>query len=152
MAGGITVTIRGLDDLRRKLGSGRIEGPVNRFLDRGAIFVQGEARRHAPTDTGRLRNSIGIQSPSNRARRIGPNTSYARFVEEGTRPHWPPPGALAGWAGRHGLTDYQARRAIAMHGTKAQPYMQPAAEAAEGQIRSFVPLLAAEIEAAYQGG
>jgi HK97 gp10 family phage protein len=148
--GSITVRIDGIDDLQRKLAGGQVEAPIQRFLDRGAITIQGKAREKAPVDTGRLRNSIGVESPNDRMRRVGPNVHYGEYVEMGTRPHWAPQGALAGWAGRHGMTDYQARRAIAMRGTRAQPYMQPAADNARGGIAQLVSVLAAEIESAFQ--
>lgn len=150
-AGAITVTIHGLDQLRGKLNSSRSDIPVRRFLDRGAIGIQGEGRRRAPVDTGRLRNSISVESPTNRMRRIGPNVEYGPYVEFGTRPHYPPKGALSGWAQRHGMTDQQARQSIGRKGTKAQPYMAPAAEGSVPLIRSLVPVLAAEIESAFQG-
>ncbi len=147
--GGITVRVEGLDNLRRKLHGSRADGPVGRFLDRGAAIVQRGGREHAPVDQGRLRNSIGVESPSHRSRRIGPNVEYGEWVETGTRPHWPPPGALAGWAARHGVDEYAVRRKIGLYGTKAQPYMQPAADEAEGSIRTLVPVLASEIESAF---
>lgn len=147
--GGITVTIHGLDNLRGKLKSSRADGPAARFLDRGAIFIQGAARRHVKVDTGRTRNSISVESPSTRTRRIGPNTDWAEHLETGTRPHWPPPGALAGWAQRHGVAEYAIRRKIGLYGTKAQPYMTPAAEESVPFIRSLIPILAAELESAF---
>lgn len=149
-SGAITVKIHGDKELIQKLKEDRASGPVNRFLDRAAFFVQGQARRHAPVDRGRLRNSIGTESPNDRMRRIGPNTFYAEWVETGTRPHWPPPGALAGWASRHGMSEYAIRRKIGLYGTKAQPYMQPAADDAIPFIPTLIPVLAAEIESAFQ--
>lgn len=148
--GGINVRIEGLDELRKKLNGSRADVPVGRFLDRGAILIQGKARKKAPVDTGRLRNSIGVESPTLRSRRIGPNVFYGEWVETGTRPHWPPPGALATWAARHGMEEYAIRRKIGLFGTEAQPYMQPAADESEGEIANLVPVLAAEIESAFQ--
>lgn len=43
---------------------------------------------------------------------------YAVFVEEGTRPHWPPIKALQGWADRHDIPVFMVARAIALRGTK----------------------------------
>lgn len=154
MAGQINIRIEGLDEALAKLTPQRADGPIGRFLDRGAIYIQSQARGNAPVDTGRLRNSIGVESPSNRTREIGANTDYAEYVETGTRPHFPPPSALEGWAGRHGFGPgggFMVARAISRSGTKAQPYMRPAAEAGETFIKSLIPTLAAEIEAAYGG-
>lgn len=149
----IVVRIEGLERLRAKLNSSRVDGPVNRFLDRGAIFVQGAARRKAKVDTGRLRNSIGVETSGHRERRVGPNVEHGPYVETGTKPHFPPPAALDGWAKRHGFSSgYQVAKKIAATGTQAQPYMRPAAEEGEGFVRTQVAVLAAEVEAAYAGG
>lgn len=155
MAEMIVVRIEGLEQLRGKLTSSRADGPVNRFLDRGAIFVQGAARRHAgkSVDTGRLRNSIGVETSGHRERRVGPSADYGLYVETGTRPHFPPPAALEGWARRHGFSSgYEVAKKIAATGTQAQPYMRPAAEEGEGFVKAQVPVLAAEVESAYAGG
>lgn len=148
----ITVHIEGLEQAIAKLTPARANGPIGRFLDRGAIYIQSQAREKAPVDTGRLRGSIGVESPSDRQRIIGANTDYAEYVETGTRPHFPPPSALEGWAARHGYGPgggFLVARAIARSGTKAQPYMKPAAESGETFVKSLIPTLAAEIEAAY---
>lgn len=152
MAQQISIQIDGLEEALAKLTPERANGPMGRFLDRGAIYIQSQARSNAPVDTGRLRNSIGVESPTARTRIVGANTAYAEYVETGTRPHWPPPSALAGWARRHGTDPFLVARAIARAGTKPQPYMKPAAEAGETFIKSLIPTLAAEIEAAYRGG
>ena len=150
MATQITVHVEGLDAAIAKLTPQRANGPIGRFLDRGAIYIQSRAKENAPVDTGRLRGSIGVESPSDRQRVIGGNTDYAEYVETGTRPHFPPPSALAGWAARHGGGD---PRALAFHiakaGTKAHPYMKPAAESGESFVKSLIPTLAAELEAVY---
>ena len=150
ISGGVTVRIDGLDELRSKLNGSRADAPVGRFLDRGAILIQGKARSKASVDTGRGRNSIGTESPTLRSRRIGPNAEHMVYVETGTRPHWPPPGALADWAARHGVSEYAVRRKIGLFGTEAKPYLQPAADESEGPIAALVPVLAAEIESAFQ--
>lgn len=153
MAEMIVVRIEGLEQLRAKLTSSRVDGPVNRFLDRGAIFIQGAGRRHAAVDTGRMRNSIGVETSGHRERRVGPGAEHGLYVEKGTAPHFPPPAALDGWARRHGFqSGYQAARAISRSGTKAQPFMGPAAEEGEGFVRAQVAVLAAEVESAYAGG
>lgn len=149
-SGQITVRIAGLEELQGKLQSSRADKPVARFLDRASIYLQREARRVAPIDSGRLRNSIGIESPNTRMRRIGPNVEYGEDVEFGTRPHMPPPGELADWSRKRGLSEYAVSMKISIYGTKAQPYMQPAADATEMYIPTLIPVLAAEIESAFQ--
>lgn len=147
MATQITIKVEGLENAQAKLTSARADGPINRFLDRGATWIQSRARENAPVDTGRLRNSIGVASPSRRMRHIGANTEYAEFVETGTRPHFVPGQYIGGWAARHG---FPAGSGLLVSG-KAQPYMKPAAEAGEAFVKSLVPVLAAELEQAYSG-
>ena len=149
-SGRITVELIGDEELRRKLKSSTADVPVQRFLDRGAIYTQGQGRKHAPVDTGRLRNSIGTESPNNRTRSIGPSVKYGEFVEKGTRAHYPPLSSLEGWAARHGMSARALQLSIGRKGTKAQPYMQPAADDLEGRIPQLVSVLAAEIESAFQ--
>lgn len=148
-AGMIIVRIDGLDELRAKLTSTRAEPPVQRFLDRAAIFIQGQARIHAPVDTNVLRGSVTVETTGKHERSIGTNKDYGPYVEFGTRPHFPPVAAITPWAKRHRLEPFAVARAIGMRGTKAQPFMRPAAVAGEAMVKTLVPILAAEIEAAY---
>lgn len=151
-SGQITLRIEGLEELRDKLQSSRADVPVQRFLDRAASHLQGGARKKAPIDTGRLRNSIGIESPNASTRRVGPSVEYGAAVEFGSKPHYAPLNPLWGWAKRHGGIDpFALRESIASWGTEAQPYMQPAADETETYISTrLVSVLAAEIESAFQ--
>lgn len=57
-------------------------------LETVALQVVREARKRAPVDTGRLRNSIGHQVHQEGTKvvaTIGTNVSYAAFQEYGTR-------------------------------------------------------------------
>ncbi|MFC4426206.1 HK97-gp10 family putative phage morphogenesis protein [Deinococcus navajonensis] len=47
--------------------------------------IRTEAVLAAPVDTGRLRQSIGVQKVSDGHYRVGTNVVYAPFVEFGTR-------------------------------------------------------------------
>jgi len=98
-------------------------------MGRATLLVMRSAQEAAPVDTGRLRGSI-TPTVEMRAKEmlgvVGSNVIYAPFVEYGTRPHWPPPGALATWARRHGVPEFVIARAIARYGTKPQPYLGPA--------------------------
>ncbi len=153
----VSVEIEGLDELLKKLEPRQLNGPLRRFFQRSTITVQNQARQKAPVDTGRLRSSIATQvdhSTPPMWGKIGTNVKYAPFVEFGTRPHWPPPGALQPWARRHGFPpgpegDFLVRRAIARHGTRAQPYLIPALEESMGDIRRFLDKMADEIEEAW---
>lgn len=150
-SGQIVGQIDGIDELRSKLNGRRADLPISRFLDRAAFHLQGGARKKVPVDTGRLKNSIGIESPVIRLRRVGTKVSYGPPVEFGTGPHMPPAGALDGWARRKGLDPNAVAERISIRGTKKHPYMQPAADETAIEIRTvLVPLLASELESAYQ--
>ena len=121
------------------------------FVARAALFIHRRARQLVPVDTGRLKSDIrmitnlrGIASTAS----VFTELPYAPYVEEGTKPHFPPPLALEGWVRRHGLgakfagrktstanLDRQAAfviaRSIAKKGTKPQPFMEPAADELE---------------------
>lgn len=123
---GLTAAINNIDDYiaRKKRG-------LLRTVAQGSTQIQNEARRNAPVDLGTLRNDINHTIIEKRDRIDGlilSAASYSAFVEYGTRPHFPPPRALKGWAARHGMAgaEYQIARKIAIRGTKAQPFMLPA--------------------------
>lgn len=142
----ITVTIHGLDDLLRRLGPQIVVNPKRRFLARSAIAVQSRAREATPVDTGRLRNSIVTNIGGDTAV-IGTNVVYGIYVHEGTRPHWPPVAAVAGWARRHGADPFLVAKGISRNGTKAKPFMLKGFSAALPAINGYVGVMASEIEA-----
>lgn len=78
-----------------------------------------------------IKNNIDIDYDSNGLKAtIAPNSNvpYARYVEKGTRPHFPPafPGsALDQWAEMHGLNAYAVAQSIAKKGTRPHPFVEP---------------------------
>lgn len=123
-----------------------MERAIEAKLWRGAEEVAREAKSDAPKAFSNLVNSI-------RADRIGPlhyqvveGMNYGRPVEEGTRPHFPNPDALRPWVERVlGVRGPEARdkafliaRTISRRGTRAQPYMQPAAESKTSRLFELV--------------
>lgn len=99
-------------------------------VTRSVIGGEGIAKKLAPRDTSNLARSITheVRSTAGSVRgkwgtALSPH--YGPDVEFGTRPHWPPVSALAGWARRHGTNPYAVAAGIAKHGTKAQPFMRP---------------------------
>lgn len=172
----VKIKIEGLEEVQDRLQYDALMAPViTRLLRRAAITIEGEAKRLAPVDTGRLRASItsvirfragpetiqegvlvgGPVSPE--SARIGPAVTYGAHVEFGTRPHWPPMSALQPWASRHGFPPGSAgaflvAKAIAQHGTRPQPYMEPAAMASVDKIQGFAEDAAQEIQEAWKRG
>ena len=137
----IETEIRGLQELQAEAERITLElhgPPMLEAMRDCALLVHNEAKRLAPVDTGRLRASI---TPEVRGDGkvvqgiVGSNVQYAAYMEAGTRPHWPPVGALEGWARRHKISAYLVARAIARRGTKAYRYFEGALERHEGDIR-----------------
>jgi len=66
---------------------------------------------------------------------VGTEEPYGLYVEFGTRPHFPPPDALEGWARRHGFdSTWPICKAIATHGLPERPYLFPAFFALSGEF------------------
>jgi hypothetical protein len=124
------------------------------FLDhlvRGTAAAITALRRRAeprtPVDLGRLQAGYVervTSSPTTIEGVLENVVPYALYVEGGTRPHWPPIGAIRGWAERHGINPYALQRSIARRGTPAVRFLARAVEAeaplvpgrVEGSVRT----------------
>lgn len=119
---------------------GKFPDNIAKFIQQAgsaaALEIEGQAKKFAPVDTGRLRASIGTSiGITNRLQAIvQTNVNYAAYVHEGTKPHFPPISALEGWASRHGVSARAVAKSIARKGTKAQPFMRRAVEVKEDDI------------------
>jgi HK97 gp10 family phage protein len=124
-----------------------IENAVARgFAKIGSLIKRGGKQR-APVDTGRLRASIFTRSGA-LFTTVSTNVNYAAYVHEGTSPHFPPPGALEGWARKHGFGKgggFLVVRAISRRGTRARPFLR---EAAEEVVREAADIFVGEIKKA----
>lgn len=102
--------------------------------------VEEKAKRKTPVDRDRLRSrwKSRIEGMGTGIRGIvGNNVFYAPYVEFGTRPHWPPPGALAVWARRHKIPEFLVARAIAARGNKAVGMLSGALKESTSRIERF---------------
>ena len=108
-----------------------IKNPMDSFYLRVAGTMQKKTSAYAPVDTGKLSRSVKIE----KRRSMGGGLSgvavvvrspYGLFVNEGTRPHFPPVSALTGWASRHGMNPYAVAVGISKRGTRAQPFFDKA--------------------------
>jgi phage gpG-like protein len=80
----IKVKIEGIERLRMAMKDPRlVKGPVQKFLSKSALTIEGKAKQLAPVDTGRLRASIRTDLAPLRAV-VGTNVEYAPYVEHGT--------------------------------------------------------------------
>lgn len=149
----ITYSLQGDDLISQAMTDPRfIKGPLRTFLTAAGHTVQREGMIRAPVDTGRMRASIiAVVRPLQAT--ISPTVGYALFVEEGTRPHWPPVGALQPWSRRHGFPSaFVLARAIAARGTRPHPFMRPALSASMSTIRSLLNDMKKAIEGRWSRG
>lgn len=149
MSAVIDVEVKGLIELQRKTAQmiADLHGaPIANAMQMSILEVTRDARMAAPVDTGNLRASIvpDLQmTPAEVQGIVGTAVTYGPYIEFGTKPHFPPVGALIGWVRRHNLAPagQEARvafliaRKISQRGTKAQPYLVPAFEKNETNIR-----------------
>ena len=146
----LTMRIEGLETLQKALADPElVKGPIRDALTRAGLTVEARAKQKAPVDTGRLRASIATRVEETRAV-IGTPVGYAPYVELGSKPHFPPPSALATWARRHGFGprgEWALARAIAKRGTKAHPFLVPALLESKPDIEGFLRDAARQIEA-----
>lgn len=142
----VIVKLEGGKAFKKWLSSGAPSKPLDDFFDRSSVYIQQEAVKRAPTDTGRLRGSIQIRRRKD-YREIDAKASYAGKVESGARPRWYPAGTLQPWASRHGFPsgaqgDFLARFGIANPKAQSksrdgQPYMRPAFDIFLGRKLDF---------------
>lgn len=129
----IRVTVHGIDGVSAKLKAMSAEtfNRAKAITLNTAHRIAADAKQRAPKDVGFLAASIDVtQEENGLAAVIYSSAAYAPYVEFGTRPHHPPPSALAGWARRHGMpgAEFAIARKIAERGTKPQPFLFPAYE------------------------
>jgi len=119
-------------------------------MGEATLVLEAEARTLAgpSRDSGRLQGSISSTisgSGNTLTGQVGPSARYGLWVETGTRPHWPPRAPLEGWAHRHGIPVFLVQRAIARHGTRAQPFIGPALERTRGRITGIFAKVGATV-------
>lgn len=171
----VSVSIKGLPELLRKLDSSLFAVPLHNFFERATLAVQGRARRIAPVSEGRLRNSIfnevdtrpvpefgkvGFLSASEasdlwfaaRAMEYGTGSQGDKDVSHTAR-HFPPGGALDTWAKRHGFPNgWVVAKAIGRRGgLKPRRMLRDGLREAMGEIQSAVDRLGGEILARWKG-
>lgn len=95
-----------------------------------ALDIQKRAKENVRKswDMGNLANSILINLVDQGMNaQISPEAPYGVYVEYGTKPHFPPPDALEGWARRHGFDSaWPICIAINKRGLKPKPFLIPA--------------------------
>ena len=130
----VTMTPVGFKELQRdlkKMSEEKAKKVKQETYASGLDVQKGAKERLKETgawDTGNLANTILVDRvDGGSAAEIGPTAPYGPHVEYGTRPHFPPPDALEGWAKRHGFDSaWPICMVIAERGLPARPYLLPA--------------------------
>jgi HK97 gp10 family phage protein len=139
--------LEGADEFVKRFKSApqRFDATMKRFMNKAVIMLQSEARKNTPVNTGLLRSSITHEVRdvgANMLGIVGTAVAYAPYVEEGSRPHWPPSAPIRYWVMRkfkargpelESLT-FLVQRAIARHGTKGAHMFKKAFEAMRTKI------------------
>lgn len=135
----IQIKIQNLDEVKKGLNEAPIFFAKN--IDKAIHHSIEEVRKnvldYAPSGAGndlRLRWDT-IFKPLYGALISG--VKHGIFVHEGTKPHWTSIKNLADWARLRGLNVYALQRSIAKKGTKANPFLAKAVDAAENKINQF---------------
>lgn len=147
----------GLTSLQKRLGGAgkETQSEMRSAMTASLILLEGEMKRLAPRDTGRLQGSMTHRiegGGSNLTGKVGPSVRYGYWVEHGRRPGRAPPiGAISGWARRHGVHPFVVARAIARRGTRPQPFAAPALHTHRGKIVQIFRKIGVRV-ATYIGG
>jgi len=126
--------LRRATDLLRAAVTTLAESPLGAAAPDAFGEYAGSVRGEVVDENGRPVGRVFLTAPADR---------YGLFVEVGTRPHFPPPGALDGWVRRRlGITgDREVRevafligRKISRHGTKGQFFFARALAENESRV------------------
>jgi hypothetical protein len=156
---GITVTVEGLDALKRKLG-GATE-PIGGIVREAGIFAREKTAQYAKphaADKGTLGAGITLKLGAGAVpleATIAPNSRIAGIaatVEEGRPPgKRPSVDRIERWAWAHGYLPRGSRgwklaQQIAQRGTKGVKMFEHAAKDTEGKLKELIGKAAREIE------
>ena len=130
----MAITIKNLDKLITKLDN-ISSVDAEKYVKSATTFVHGQAKLLAPVDSGRLRNSIHMETSSEKDKVIGrvyTNINYAPYVEFGT--------GIRG-NGKYPYAnelDFQLAYKEDWGGMSPQPFMYPALKGAEKYVENLI--------------
>lgn len=137
MANNFRLRIEGIEEFKRDVNraSSNYENLVRGAMTTSTLKIQSNIRNtirsKGITNIGTLQRSVFTQIVNAFKGIIGVGEKYGKYVEFGTRPHFPPVRPIERWAqtklGKSGI-GFQIARKISRVGTKAQPYVKPAFE------------------------
>lgn len=144
---GFEIKVSGLTEATSKFSglSGAINQAVAKAMNKAgetiANYAANKVRENESVDTEKLAKSIAVTQKATELSLetvIAPKVGYGVYVEKGTRPHFPPIAAITPWAKRKGISPFLVARSIARKGTKAKPFMAPAAQEAPKMVATEV--------------
>lgn len=147
----IQLTVDGADGLVHADAAAVMQHISQQLAQRMAETTHAAVAPKVAVDTGRLLGSGEVTLTPDGAT-LTFTTPYAADVELGTPPHVVPIAELQGWADRHSIPAALVARAIAEHGTRAQPYMTPGLQQAQGGFDALAQNAAAHLGGALIGG
>ena len=124
MAITITVTSNRLAEMGAKL-----PGAVSQIVKKSAFDLEAKAKALAPVDTGNMKSTIRTDiTDGGMSATVSVGAEYGAHVEYGTQPHVirPRNGKYLAFPGSGGGTVFATE--VNHPGTRAQPFMTPAAE------------------------
>lgn len=82
----IEIEVKGLNELKINMEKydAKIRQKLDDIIQSAALNILSDAKRHAPVDTGRLRNSIHYEKTGEAAAEVGTNVEYAIVQEFGS--------------------------------------------------------------------
>lgn len=120
-------------------------------LEAIGAMLEGQVKKRTPKDTGALRASVFSElrvSGQSLEELVSTPLIYGAPVEFGSKPHFPPPAALAGWAARK-LGDAKAAfavaRKIAQRGTPEKRMFQDAWEENAGRVEQMLETIGVHV-------
>lgn len=147
----VQITVSGLNRLQRvaEQWPAISEKYINAAINTGLVRVLGEEKVQAPFGvSGLLRDNWQIST----GRFEGSLTSlapYAASVEYGSAPHMPPIASITPWANKKGLNPWAVAMSIKKNGTKANPFLQRAADnSVDGLESDFAKALQSTVDEA----
>ena len=131
--------IKGLEKLEKYFAHAPqvVDREIDRAMQRSVQKLTTDVKVETPVDRGRLRSAIhgrvegrGIETIGRVGLKGGEGRLgiYAKVMEAGARPHFPPLEALEVWARRHGMTAWQVAISIARKGIKGRYMFKNAME------------------------
>ena len=140
---GIDKAVRQLDRLEKLF-----DGELKKTMFKAGELVSSDAKRNfvknKSVDTGLGLSSIGheeVAKADEVVSIVGAGAEHMKYIETGTRPHWPPPEPIRRWAKRKLKNEklgFLVSRKIAQKGTQSKPFLYPALEKNLAKIMDMI--------------